>query len=149
MAYESLNVNGEMVPHSIIPIVGDGACLFRSISFLMYGTQTMAKEVREQIVSHVVSNWEEFSIMSHDINGDNYLTAAAYYADMSQLFTYGGLCELVAATQLFPFIFEVYRNGELYAKFGTEGRQVKRLRFTQGLSNGHFEAKLSTKHLIE
>lgn len=142
MAIEFLNVNGKMVPHTIVPITGDGACLFRSLSYLMYDTQLMAREVRELIVRHVVDNWEEFSIMSHDINGDNYTSSAEYLAHMSRPFTYGSLCELVAAGQLFEFVFEVYRNGELYESLGAEGHPVRRLRFTQDLSRGHFDAYL-------
>lgn len=142
MVIEFLNVNGEMVPHTIVPITGDGACLFRALSYLMYDTQLIAREVRELIVRHVVDNWEEFSIMSHDSKGDNYISSAEYLAHMSRPFTYGGLCELVAAGQLFEFVFEVYRNGELYEGFGAEGHPVRRLRFTQDLSRGHFDAYL-------
>ncbi|XP_071642973.1 uncharacterized protein [Temnothorax longispinosus] len=140
MAIEFLNVNGEMVSHIIVPIIGDGACLFRALSYLMYNTQLMAREVREIIVSHVVDNWEEFSIMSHDSLGNNYNSFNEYFDEMSKPFTYGGLCELVAAGQLFGFVFEVYRNGELYESFGAEGHPVRRLRFTQDISKGHFDA---------
>ncbi|XP_024888866.1 uncharacterized protein LOC112465530, partial [Temnothorax curvispinosus] len=135
-----------MVPHTIVPITGDGACLFRSLSYLMYYNQLMASDVRELIVKHVVDNWEEFSIMSHDSKGDNYTSSAEYLAHMSQPFTYGGLCELVAAGELFGFVFEVYRNGELYKSFGVEGHPVKRLRFTQDLSKGHFDAYVPRKN---
>ncbi|XP_024893230.1 uncharacterized protein LOC112468336 [Temnothorax curvispinosus] len=129
-----------MVSHIIVPIIGDGACLFRALSYLMYNTQLMAREVREIIVSHVVDNWEEFSIMSHDSLGNNYNSFNEYFDEMSKPFTYGGLCELVAAGQLFGFVFEVYRNGELYESFGAEGHPVRRLRFTQDISKGHFDA---------
>lgn len=93
---EFLNVNGEMVSHIVVPITGDGACLFNSLSYLMYGTEQMAREIRKLIVSHVTKNWTEFSVMSHDNNGNNYMSSAEYFADMSQLYIYGGLCELVA-----------------------------------------------------
>ena len=83
MAIDFLNVNGGLVPHTIVPITGDGACLFRSLSFVMYDTQLMAREVRELIVRHVVENWEEFSIMSHDSEGDNYTSSAEYFVHMS------------------------------------------------------------------
>lgn len=130
---------GAMIPHTVVPIIGDGACLFRAISYILYDTQVMAREVREQIVDYVVDNWESFAIMSHDSNGDNYFSAAEYRIDMSRHFTYGSLCELEAAGQLFPWVFEVYRNGELYMSFGTTGNPVGRLRFTHDLSRGHFD----------
>ena len=38
------------------PIIVDGACLFRSLSFVMYGTDLMSEEAWELIVKHVVEN---------------------------------------------------------------------------------------------
>ncbi|KAL4125969.1 hypothetical protein QTP88_010201 [Uroleucon formosanum] len=58
--------------------------------------------------------------------------------------TYGGLCELVAAGQLFLVFIEVYLDGELHEKFGSERNPVKKYRFSsmQNLSNGHFDVYL-------
>ncbi|KAL4105056.1 hypothetical protein QTP88_020331 [Uroleucon formosanum] len=131
-----------MVSHIIVPITGDGACLFNSHFCLMYGTEQMAREVRKLIVSHVTKNWTEFSIKSHDNNGDNYMSSAEYLADMSQLYIYGGLYELVAAGQLFHYVFEVYRNYQLYEHFVIKGYPVLRMCFTQNLSRGHFDVYL-------
>lgn len=82
MAKENLNVNGEVEECTVVPIVGDGACLFRALSYLMYGTQDRAMEVRTEIVKYVVNDWSKFSIMTHDRNGDNYVTPDEYFADM-------------------------------------------------------------------
>jgi len=68
MAKESLLVNGELEQHTVVPIVGDGACLFRALSFLINGTQDIAMEVRSLIVGHVVNDWTKFSVMSHNSN---------------------------------------------------------------------------------
>ena len=68
-----LNVDGVIVPHIIcMPMLGDGACLFGSISFVLYGNWHLAFKVREQIISYIVGKWEEFHIMSHDNTGNNY-----------------------------------------------------------------------------
>lgn len=83
----------------------DDVCLFNSLSYLIYGTEEMARKVRKLIMSHVTKNWTDFSIMSQDHNGDNYMSHSEYLANMSQLSTYGGLCELVAAGQFFHYIF--------------------------------------------
>ena len=116
-----------------------------AISYILYDTQVLNREVREQIVSHVVANWQEFAIMSHDCNGDNYSSATEYCIDMSQPFTYGSLCEVEAAGQLFPWVFEVYRNGDLYISFGTAGNTVGRLSFSHDLSRGHFDVYIRVK----
>jgi len=85
--------------------------------------------------------------MSHDSDGNNYRSSADYFSDMLKFNTYGGLCELVAAGQLFLVFIEVYLNGELYEKFGSERNPVKRFRFSsmQNLSNGHFDVYLPYK----
>ncbi|KAF9818154.1 hypothetical protein SFRURICE_003895 [Spodoptera frugiperda] len=119
MAKENLNVNGEVEECTVVPIVGDGACLFRALSYLMYGTQDRAMEVRTEIVKYVVNDWSKFSIMTHDRNGDNYVTPDEYFGDMMKNATYGGLCELIAAGLIFPFKFEVYRNGLIYTESGS------------------------------
>jgi len=85
MTKESLLVNGELEQHTVIPIVGDGARLFRALSFLIHGTQDNAMEVRSLIVGHVVNDWTKFSVMFHNRNGDNYPTANEYYANMIKM----------------------------------------------------------------
>lgn len=142
MIKEVISVRGDMISHTVVPIIGDGACLFRCLSYLLYGTQVMAKEIREEIVDYVIQNWNEISIMTHDPNGDNYVTAESYNMDMSRENTYGGLSELYAAAHIFGYVFEVYCNGVIYVTFGEEGNPVGRLRFTHDLSNGHFEVYL-------
>jgi hypothetical protein len=57
MTLEFLNVNSEIIPHIVVPIAGDGACSFNSLSYLMYGNEQMVRKVRKPIVSHVTKNW--------------------------------------------------------------------------------------------
>lgn len=45
METDYLNINGIIVPHTIIPIEKDGACLFGTLSYLMYSTQAFAQEL--------------------------------------------------------------------------------------------------------
>ncbi|KAF9810911.1 hypothetical protein SFRURICE_005337 [Spodoptera frugiperda] len=136
MVQEILFVNGNYIPHAVVDIEKDGACLFRALSFLMFGTQDRARDVRERIIGFVIENWTEFSIMSCTALGDNYSTPNEYYNDMMKTTTYGSLCELEAAGRIYEYVFEVLRDGQFYVKTGVEGLPVKRLRFTGGLSGG-------------
>lgn len=106
---------------------------------MLYDTQDKAQEV-----TYVINHWEDYSIMSHDSDRNNYRSSADYFTDMLKFDTYGGLCELVAAGQLFLVFIEMYLNGELYEKFGSERNPIKRFRFNskQNLSNGHFDVYL-------
>ena len=65
-------INEVLIPHNVIPIIGDRTCLFRSLSYLVFDTQVLCREIRETVVTYVVEHWEEFSISSQDANGDNY-----------------------------------------------------------------------------
>jgi len=58
---------------------------------------------------------------------------------MDNPIVYGGYCELVAAGNIFPFLFEIY----LYAKFGVGTFPVKRLSLTGNINSGHFDDYLS------
>ncbi|GBP12640.1 hypothetical protein EVAR_10293_1 [Eumeta japonica] len=80
--------------------------------------------------------------MTHDRNGDNYVTPDEYFADMMKNATYGKFFEFIAAGLIFPFKFEVYRNVHIYTEFGSNDYPVRRLRFSQDLSSGHFDAYL-------
>lgn len=44
---------------------------------------------------------------------NNHNSSADYFDEMSRPHTYGRLCELVAARQLYLYLFEVYHNGNL------------------------------------
>lgn len=148
MTIKNININGLLVQQTIVLIKGDGSCLFRSLSFLIYGNEEKAFDMREQIINFVKNNWDKFSVMSHDRKGNNYNTFDEYFTDMIQYSTYGTLCELVAAERIFNFVFEVYHNCGLYVKVGTEGCPVKRLRFSGDLADGNFKAYLSDGELL-
>ncbi|XP_065356368.1 uncharacterized protein LOC135950766 [Calliphora vicina] len=77
--------------------------------------------------------------MTYDNYGNNYVNENEYIKEMSLSYTYGSLCELIAAAQVYPYYFEVYREGKLYIRYGSEDNPVIRLRFTGNLSGGHFD----------
>lgn len=56
--------------------------------------------------------------------------------------TYGSACELKAAGFLYSFKFEIYArsSGLLWASFGYDENPVRRLRYTEYLVNGHYDA---------
>ena len=44
----------------VIPIIGDGNCLFRALSFVLYGNETCHKNVRELLVQFISQNQANF-----------------------------------------------------------------------------------------
>ncbi|GBO30815.1 hypothetical protein AVEN_90816-1 [Araneus ventricosus] len=40
-----------------LPIVGDGNCLFRAISFCIYGPEDFHVEIGEKVIQHITTRW--------------------------------------------------------------------------------------------
>lgn len=125
--------------HAVFQIDGDGNCLFASLAHIVYGTASRGMEVRHIIVDHVVKNWNRFKFFSITPEGQTYKNVNIYTDYMSRRESYGTSCELQAAAEVFPYIFEVWRNGTTYYRFGNGQYPVRRLRFSGDLSNGHFD----------
>ena len=137
---EKIQDGGIEISQMIVPIIGDGACLFNSLSFILYNRQERSQKVRNTIVSFVAENWNVFYWLSHDSNGDNFSTPAEYVREMSQPTTYGGTCELTAAGEIHPYFFKIYRSRHLYTEFGNPISPVRS--FTGNINSGHFEVYL-------
>ncbi|GFY71867.1 hypothetical protein TNIN_284261 [Trichonephila inaurata madagascariensis] len=59
---------------------------------------------------------------------------------MSKPYTYGSICEVMAAGEIFPYKFPVYQDGSLIAVFGEAMQEIRRLWFTANFNEGHFDA---------
>lgn len=137
---ENVLLGDEWVPHRVVRMRGDGGCLFYSLSYGLFGTVSLGREVRTQIVEHVARNWMRFHILSSDARGDNFRNVLEYVAEMSLPETFGTTCELEAAGELFQHFIQVFRDGELLTQFGNMAEQrVIRLKFSGDLAGGHFD----------
>jgi hypothetical protein len=134
--FDVLNINGVPKPHRVVPMPSDGSCLFHSLSYLIYGNTQMTLAIRLNIVNYVVDNWERFV----NLNVHDFPTKEQYREAMSNPWTFGTTCELVAAGEIYPYQFQVYIDGKLLYSFGFPGHLVRKLRFTGDLDNGHFDA---------
>lgn len=47
--------------YNVREIEADGNCLFRALSFSMYGTEDHYASIRQKIVKHVIDNWSFYS----------------------------------------------------------------------------------------
>ncbi|CAG5033643.1 unnamed protein product [Parnassius apollo] len=143
MDSEILYVNDNACPHWIVPIPGDGSCLFHSLSFSMYGNIESSYEIRLAIIEYVVAHGDELQLYTCDERGNPYINTDLYMTAMVKTTTYGSTSELMAAAALYPYPFEVYENGILRGSFGGDsGNPVKRLRFSGNFLGGHYEVLL-------
>lgn len=125
----------------VIPIIGDGNCLFRSIAYCVFGTQERHREIRHRVVERVVDNWSRYK---HFIIGDSSYGSTIYEASdyrklMSRDGEYAGHVELHCVSELYvDYTFKIHRNGcSKTIDYGT-GRNVKHLLFSGYLDAGHY-----------
>jgi hypothetical protein len=44
----------------LLDVEKDGNCLFRALSFAIYENQTKHFLIRNQVVDHIINNWEQY-----------------------------------------------------------------------------------------
>lgn len=109
----------KIVECNILEMIGDGACLFRSISYHVYGTESRHYDVRREIVEHVVNHFSDFQIYTVDRYGNPYSSQEEYKTAMSSPSEYGANSELRAAGFIYISCrFCVFLSGKHVATFG-------------------------------
>lgn len=66
MTAELVNINEKLINFTIVPIVADGACIFRTLSCLSHVIQERLMVIRKEILRHATNNRDEFSVISHN-----------------------------------------------------------------------------------
>lgn len=124
----------------VVPIRGDGNCLFRSISYCIYGTQEKHHDIRLRVVDHVVSNWHWYKdFIIGDRSYGPLRSCNSYKNLMSRPGEYAGHVELHGASEIYPdYTFKVHRDGCSRTIDYGRGGKVKHLLFSGYLDAGHY-----------
>lgn len=123
----------------VVPIMGDGNCLFRSISDQVYGDERYHAIVREAAVQLMILRKPEFSAFISEADGG----FDAYVRRMMRQGVWGGDQEIQALTELYQRPIEVWiYSEEAGAKLGREVRPIGgvepiRLAF---ITEGHYDS---------
>jgi hypothetical protein len=137
-----------MPPTAVHPIVGDGNCLFRSLSFALAETERYHQDIRSAICNHIRNHQNEIRfVLPNECNGDvnNYVVNSR----MEQNATWGTEVELFAASMLLNV------NIFVYSKIGVQWRWIKysppNSRLNCGIylyhkSGNHFEVVLAVEN---
>ncbi|GFQ91138.1 hypothetical protein TNCT_272621 [Trichonephila clavata] len=72
MNAQQLTVDRMNMYFKIIKILGDGACLFSVLSYLIHDNVSMAIQIRKAIVPHVCSEWKRFKCFTQGPSGVPY-----------------------------------------------------------------------------
>ncbi|GFX76570.1 hypothetical protein TNCV_3162881 [Trichonephila clavipes] len=100
----------------------------------------MAIQIRKDIVCHVCNEWKSFKCLTQGPSGAPYCTKRWYNTEISKPYTYGSICEIMVAGEIFPYKFQVYQDGNLIAVFGDALQGIRRLWFTGNFNEGRFDA---------
>lgn len=136
---EVIYIDDIPTPHQVIHITPDGQCLFSSLAYFVFDSDSLGFQVRTRVVQHIANNWRRFKPYTAKPTGNIYRTKAEYVDDMSKPRTFGTTCEIKAASEIFPYEFQVYRNGTFWVGFGEPIRGIKRMRFMGSIDAGHFD----------
>lgn len=83
----------------IVPVKGDGNCLFRALSYFVKGETGKYKQVRTEIVNYITQHWE---IFKESIFAEYSKQTATDYANfMGKDLEHGGYPELTAFSKLY------------------------------------------------
>jgi len=97
-------------------MIGDGACLFHSISYHVFSTPDYHFEIVRKGIVDYVAHWGELQHHTNDRDGDIFETVDAYSCEMSKNNTYGSFCEIFAAAQIYSFKFVIISCNTLTKK---------------------------------
>ncbi|AGR56844.1 vp80 [Hemileuca sp. nucleopolyhedrovirus] len=160
---EYLNVDNVQTPVVCRSIRGDGACIFRSLSYVIYGDESRHYEIRSDVVRYIVDNWDRFGpylvkFVQRDNDTDvsqdrkrtmteaksppvrNYTGPEEYQREMLNPTTFASLTEISAAAELYNIYINIYRNGQLYEALGNPNDRVVYLKYTgDDLDYGHVD----------
>lgn len=95
---------------SKIPMVHDGSCMFRAISYGLYGIQGNFLSVRRQINKHIVKNWEKYKNFAVNKSGKQFASINAFRRFAYTPGRMGDFADLHAAAEVFGCQIIVHRD---------------------------------------
>ncbi|KAG2462040.1 TDT nucleotidylexotransferase, partial [Polypterus senegalus] len=95
MSIEVITIDQRTVTYRVVSMPGDGTYLFHSLCYILHGHIRLTLDIRRNIVSYVLNDWDRFKVWTDDGTGDNYTTQEHYKSEMLKPFTYGSACQAV------------------------------------------------------
>ncbi|AHH82669.1 VP80 [Buzura suppressaria nucleopolyhedrovirus] len=137
-----LNYENIDTPFVCKPMTGDGNCVFRSLSELVYGNQDNHLLVRNNVVNYIIANWAQYkNYFAYD--GNNVVNETTFKRQYSQKMSTPGVfatsIEIMAAADLYKIYIVVFKDNRVNMTLGNRLNPVKYLRFTGDLESGHVD----------
>ncbi|KAG2469315.1 VPS52 protein, partial [Polypterus senegalus] len=96
MFIEVITIDQRTVTYRVVSMPGDGTCLFHSLCYILHGHIKLTLDIRRNIVSYVLNDWDRFKVWTDDGTGDNYTAQEHYKSEMLKPFTYGSAFHIQA-----------------------------------------------------
>ncbi|UJZ89004.1 vp80 [Erannis ankeraria nucleopolyhedrovirus] len=135
--FERIEVDGVSVPFKCRRIIGDGACVFRSLSYILYGTEDNHFMVRKNVVDFIVNNWSEYQPFLTASEGG--ADPVNYQSHMLRPNSFASSVEIEAAAKLYNIHINMYKEGKLIYSVGEEQNIKKYFKFSGNLGSGHVD----------
>ncbi|KAG2457494.1 GLT16 acetylgalactosaminyltransferase, partial [Polypterus senegalus] len=74
MSIEVITIDQRTVTYRVVSMPGDGTYLFHSLCYILHGHIRLTLDIRRNIVSYVLNDWDRFKVWTNDGTGDNYTT---------------------------------------------------------------------------
>ncbi|KAG2468018.1 PLMN protein, partial [Polypterus senegalus] len=88
MSTKVITIDQRTVIYRVVSMPGDGTSLFHSLCYILHGHIRLTLDIRRNIVSYVLNDWDRFKVWTDDGTGDNYTTQGHYKSEMLKPFTY-------------------------------------------------------------
>lgn len=125
-------------------IYGDGNCMFRAISYILWRNEDEHRSLRATVAQHIKDNWHEYGAFV--IAEWNMSDPMEYYEYMSMVGTFASELECTVATKLHHMNLSIYREIEgrdemkrvFHNRVGVY-YETARLLFSGRSENGHYD----------
>ncbi|KAG2465210.1 NFAC1 factor, partial [Polypterus senegalus] len=71
MSIEVITIDQRTVTYRVVSMPGDGTYLFHSLCYILHGHIRLTLDIRRNIVSYVLNDWDRFKVWTDDGTGDN------------------------------------------------------------------------------
>ena len=122
-----------------IQMVHDGNCLFRCISYALFGIQGEFAEVKANINKYVIKNWIKFRDFVLDDTGQPFKSLSAYRIFAWKRDRYGDFTDIVAASECFSCPINIFKGDDVtFVGSDKKGNPIN-LIFSGSLEGGFYD----------
>ncbi|ABY65817.1 vp80 capsid protein [Orgyia leucostigma nucleopolyhedrovirus] len=133
-----------------VDMIGDGACIFRSLAYAIFRDAELHLAMRNVVVDHVVKHWANYKdFITSQHTKTSYTNEAEYRNYMTRANVYGTFIELTAAAELFDVCIKIYFSDRQQKQqtIGNVNDPVVHLKFSGPSDSGHVDVYESPKTL--